>query len=72
MSAPTISTYTVELNHPDLSGPLVMELIATSEQAAISRARGTAFHMYRDARLLDVEAAVIETKTGVWPDGRGQ
>jgi hypothetical protein len=65
-----IDTYEVTATHPDMSGPLVMELIATSERAAISRARGTAVHMYRDVRLLDAEYVVTGKKDGVWPDGR--
>jgi hypothetical protein len=63
-----IDTYEITATHPALSEPLVMELIATSEHAAISRARGTAVHMYRDVRLLDAEYAVTSKKDGVWPD----
>lgn len=65
-----IDTYEITATHPDLSSPLVMELIATTERAAISRARGTAVHMYRDERLLDAEYQVTGKKAGVWPDGR--
>lgn len=63
-----INTYTIECTHPDLTGPLVVELIATSEAAAISRTRLIAFHMYRDARLLDAEYRVTGRKDGIWPD----
>lgn len=68
MTAATIDTYEVSVTHSALSGPLVMELIATSERAAISRTRGTAVHMYRDVRLLDAEYVVTGKKDGVWPD----
>jgi hypothetical protein len=70
-TTPTIDTYEVTATHPDASGPLVVELIATSESAAISRARGTAVHMYRDLRWLDAEYVITGHKSGVWPDGRG-
>lgn len=69
MTATTIDTYQVTVTHPSLSEPLVVELIATSERAAISRTRGTAVHMYRDVRLLDAEYVVTRKKPGVWPDG---
>lgn len=67
-AAPSIDTYTVEITHEDLAGPLVMELIATDEHAAITRARFSAMHMYRHAPLLHAAAAVTEVKHGVWPD----
>jgi hypothetical protein len=51
--APEIMIYTVEFGHPDYESVGEMQLIATSESAAISRTRGTAFHMYKDARWLD-------------------
>jgi len=63
-----IDTYEVTATHPDLSDALVVELIATSEKAAISRARGTAVHMY-DLRMLDADYRVTGKKDGVWPDG---
>ena len=66
----TIDTYEVTATHPDATGPLVVELIATSEAAAISRTRGTAVHMYRDLRWLDAEYVITGRKPGVWPDGR--
>lgn len=69
MTAPTstdiVSTYRVTITHPDLDGPLVMDLIATSANYAVSRARLSAFHLYRDARLLDagIEAALLHPGT---------
>lgn len=71
MTAPAIDTYEITATHPALSGPLVVELIATSEKAAISRARGTAVHTYHDVRLLHAEYQVTGKKAGVWPDGHG-
>lgn len=68
-AAPVIDTYEVTATHEALSGPLVMELIATSEKAAISRARLTAFHMYRDWALMEATYEVTGVKAGVWPDG---
>lgn len=50
-----VRTYTVTITSPRLSGPLVMDLIATSPARAISRARGTAMHMYRDMWPYDDE-----------------
>jgi hypothetical protein len=51
--------YTVEAKlgrkHLDVS------LIASSPEAAISRARLTMFHHQRDARWLDAEYTVVET-----------
>lgn len=65
----TVDTYEVTATHPDLSHALVVELIATSEKAAISRTRGTAVRMY-DLRMLDADYQVTGKKAGVWPDGR--
>lgn len=63
-----IDTYEVTATHPDLSAPFIVELIATSERAAISRARGTAYHLYRDIRLLAAHYQITGIKHGVWPD----
>jgi hypothetical protein len=70
MTAAVIDTYEVTITHDRLAGPLVMELIGTSEKAAISRARLAAFHMYRDACMLDAAYEITGRKVGVWPDGR--
>ena len=63
-----IEIYTVTFAHPDYEGTGEMELIATSSHAARSRARGTAFHMYRDARWLDATYTVtsVQAFTPEW------
>lgn len=57
-----MQNYRVTLTHPDLEGPLVMDMKATSAERAATRARGTAMHMYRHAELL-AAAAVVEEIT---------
>lgn len=71
----TISTYRVTLRHPALDGPLVMDLIATDMDAAISRARFSAFHLYRDGRLLIAGITAVRLHAGTCADAghdRGQ
>jgi hypothetical protein len=70
MTAPQIDTYEVTGSHPDADKPLVVELIASSESAAIARTKLAAFHMYRDERWLEAEYVITGHKSGVWPDGQ--
>lgn len=65
----TIQIYTVEFSHPDYSHPGEMELIGTSEQAAISRVRGSAFHLFKDARWLDDQATYTVTEVKPFTSG---
>lgn len=44
----TISTYLILAEHPTNGTMLDVELIATSERAAIARTRGTLFHRDQD------------------------
>lgn len=66
--APEIKIYTVELSHPDYEGVGEMQLIATSERAAISRVRLSAFHMYKDARWMraDYRVTAVEPFRSGW------
>lgn len=52
---PVLSTYRVTLLSPLLTGPLIMDLIATTALAAARRATVTAVHMYGDLRLARAE-----------------
>lgn len=56
--ADKIQMYTVTLTHPDLDGPLVMDLIGSSPERAALRARHAAMHMYRHAELLESTTTV--------------
>ena len=60
-AATELRTYTVTVTHPDLSGPLVFELVGATERGAIARCRLSAFHMYRDVRMLDADYQVTDT-----------
>ena len=70
MTAPTatVSTYRVTLNHARLSGPLVFDLIATNMDAAVTRGRFTAMHMYREAELLKAGSTAIRLHPGTCRD----
>lgn len=59
-----MKTYRVTLTHPDLDGPFVADLIASSEVAAITRARMTAMHAYRHAPLMYAEAEAVYLHDG--------
>ena len=60
----TMNTYRVTLTHPKLDGPLVGEMLASTEHAAITRLRSYAFHAYRCADMLtaDAHAVVIDAE----------
>ena len=60
----TVSTYRVELRHPRLSAPLVMDLIATCMDAAVTRARYSAMRMYREPALLKAGSTAIRLHEG--------
>lgn len=69
----TIQTYDIRLEHPNLDGPLELEVNATSERAAIMRCRHGAMHMYQEAEFLDgkvVTATVLNVRPFV-PGERG-
>lgn len=66
--AATINTYRVTITHPDLDGPLVMDLIATSGARAHTRARYSAMHMYRDVRLLHADSVSVLLHPGTCRD----
>lgn len=78
MSEPTpatddaiIQTYDIRLEHPDLDGPLEIELNSTSEHAAIQRCRHSAMHMYKTTDFLDEEITTA-TVLGVRPFVSGE
>lgn len=49
-----MNTYEVTLTHPRLDGPWVAELVSTSADRAVTRARMTAMHVYRETEFMDV------------------
>lgn len=61
----TVTTYRVTLTHTDYSGPLIMDLIATTHERAVSRARLSAFYSMHDERWLDarVQARMLHAGT---------
>lgn len=59
----TISRYTIELTHPDLVGPFVVDVTASTEARAVSQARGWAVRMYEWPPLFDAATRVIDTRT---------
>ena len=63
-----VSTYRVTLNHARLSGPLVLDLIATNMDRAVTRARYSAMHMYRDADLLQAGSTAVCLHPGTCRD----
>lgn len=63
-----IDTYAVRGTHPDYDGPFDVQLIATSQRAAIARTRMTAFHLYQDGRWLKADYVVTAVERGVWPN----
>ncbi len=68
-----IRTFDIRLEHPNLDGPLELEVNATSERAAILRCRNSAMHMYREAEFLDeniTSATVLNVRPFV-PGERG-
>ena len=62
-----IDTYTVLAEHPNGRTKLDVQLIASSERAAISRTRGTLVHRDRDMAWLQGEFTIIDRQPGVWP-----
>jgi hypothetical protein len=55
MTDATIRTFDIRLEHPNLDGPLDMEVNATSERAAILRCRHGAMHLYREVGFINEE-----------------
>lgn len=63
----SVNTYQLLAEHPNGRTRLDVELIATSERAAISRTRGTLLHRDHDVRWMDGTFTVTHTDRGVWP-----
>jgi len=70
MTAPTatVKTYRVTLRHPRLDGDLVLDLIATDMDRAVTRARYSAMHLYRDTDLLRAGSTAICLHDGTCRD----
>ena len=62
-----IDTYTVLAVHPTNGQAFDVQLIASSERAAISRVRGTLTHRDQDLRWMRGEFTITDKQPGVWP-----
>lgn len=62
---PGVNTYLVRATLPCWDRPLEVELIATSGEKAISRARGAMFHYYRSEVVYRAAWTVVWSRPGV-------
>lgn len=59
-----MQNFTVTLEHDDLDGEFTAEVLASSADAAATRVRYTAMHLYRHAPLLTEGVAWVESTPG--------